>query len=125
MYQEKIKEISKVINNYFKGLYEGDIELLKECFSTDAYLHGDINNDEYVKSISEFLDGIAQRKSPKDSNEINKMKILNIETINSVAIAKVHVPMLGYNYYDFLSLSVLNGEWKIVDKIFTHVNYSC
>ena len=50
-----------------------------------------------------------------------KMKILGIEILGCVAIAKLHVPMLGYNYYDFLSLTLINGTWKIVNKVFTHV----
>jgi hypothetical protein len=29
--------------------------------------------------------------------------------------------MLGFNYYDFLSLLHLDGEWQIVCKVFTHV----
>ena len=49
------------------------------------------------------------------------MEILGIEIIGHVATAKVHVPMLGFNYYDFLSFSVVNGTWKIVNKVFTHV----
>ncbi|WP_394329748.1 nuclear transport factor 2 family protein [Zunongwangia profunda] len=29
--------------------------------------------------------------------------------------------MLGFNYYDYLSLFKINGEWKIVNKLFTNV----
>jgi hypothetical protein len=31
------------------------------------------------------------------------------------------LPMLGYNYYDFLSLSKISGRWQIVNKLFTNV----
>jgi hypothetical protein len=50
------------------------------------------------------------------------MEILAIEIINSIAIAKVHVPMFDFNYHDLLSLSKVNGEWVIVNKLLTNVS---
>ena len=48
------------------------------------------------------------------------MKIIGIDIMGKIAIAKLHVPMLGYNYYDYLSLAKVNDDWKIVNKLFTH-----
>lgn len=121
MYQEKAEKISKVIDNYFEGVYTGNVVLLKSSFHSKTSLYGDINGNEYFKSLNEYLEGVENRKSPKESNEENKMEILSLEIVGDVAIAKVRLPMLGYNYYDFLSLAIVNGEWKIVNKIFTHV----
>ena len=49
------------------------------------------------------------------------MKIIRIDIIDKIAIAKLHVPMLGYNYYDYLSLSKIDSHWKIVNKLFVDV----
>jgi len=49
------------------------------------------------------------------------MKIIGVDIMGKIAMAKLHVPMLGYNYYDYLSLTKIENEWKIVAKIFTHV----
>lgn len=121
MYQEKANKITEVITNYFEGVYQGNIEQLKSIFHSNTFFYGDIKGSEYFKSLNDYLEGVKNRKSPKELEEENKMEITSLEIMGEVAIAKVHLPMLGYNYYDFLSLTKVDGEWKIVNKIFTHV----
>ncbi|NMH89640.1 nuclear transport factor 2 family protein [Flavivirga algicola] len=122
MYKEHTKEIEGLITNYFEGIYYGDVTKLESCFHENAYLYGDINGTDYLKSVTEYLEGVKNRQSPKDLNEPLKMKIIGIEVMGKIAMAKLHVPMLGYNYYDYVSLANIKGEWKIVNKIFTHIN---
>lgn len=121
MYKENIKEIENLITNYFEGIFEGDISKLETCFDKKAIIYGDIKGVDYIKSITEYIDGVQNRKSPKDLNESFNMKIIGIDIIGKVAMVKLHVPMLGYNYYDYLSLTKLDNHWKIVNKIFSHV----
>lgn len=121
MYKNKADQITEVINHYFDGVFYGDVEKLKDAFHVSAFLYGDIKGVEYLKSLDEYLQGVKNRKSPHEQNEKYEMKILGLEIWGNVAIAKVHLPMLGFNYYDFLSLSLIKGKWKIVNKIFTHV----
>ena len=121
MYQEHIKVISKVIRDYFDGIYDGDVEKLQGSFIAEARIYGDIRGEEYVKTLIEYLAGVKVRKSPSELNEKFGMEIIGIDVIGNVAMAKVHLKMLGFNYYDFLSLSVVKGDWKIVNKVFSHV----
>jgi hypothetical protein len=121
MYKENIKEIENLITNYFEGIFYGDITKLKSCFHKNVYIYGDIKGVNYLKSINEYLEGVKNRQSPKDLNENLKMKIIGIDIMGKIAMAKLHVPMLGYNYYDYLSLTKINNDWKIVNKLLTHV----
>ena len=121
MYDKQSKEITKVITNYFNGIYDGDVAKLKAVFHTESHLFGDINGEPYSKSVTDYIEGVKSRKSPNDLGEDFKMKILSIEMIGDNAIVKAHVPMLGFNYYDFLSLTKINGQWKIVNKLFSHI----
>ena len=121
MYLEHIKSILALINDYFDGVYVGDVAKLRGSFTQNAHLYGDINGAEYSKSLDEYLQGVANRQSPAELNEKFEMEVIGIEVIGNVASAKVHLPMLGYNYYDFLSLSKVAGKWKIVSKVFAHV----
>ncbi len=120
MYKESMKEIENVISNYFKGIFFGDVTKLKACFHESLTIYGDIKGVEYLKSAKEYLGGVKNRRNPKDLNEPFKMKIIGIDIMGKIAIAKLHVPMLGYNYYDYLSLAKVNNGWKIVNKLFTH-----
>ncbi|MEN7548717.1 nuclear transport factor 2 family protein [Rapidithrix thailandica] len=120
-YKEKANSIEKTLKAYFDGIYNGDVQKLKSTFTHNAYLYGDVKGEVAVKSVEDYLTGVENRKSPKDLGETFQMEILSIEILGKVAMAKLHVPMLGFNYYDLLSLSLVNGEWKIVNKLFTHV----
>ena len=121
MYKENIKEIESVITNYFEGIFYGDTAKLETCFHENVHIYGDIKGADYLKSIKEYLEGVKNRQSPKDLNETLKMKTIGIDIMGKIAMVKLHVPMLGYNYYDYLSLAKINNDWKIVNKIFTHV----
>ena len=121
MYDRYSNEIKTTISNYFQGIYNGDTEKLARVFHPQALLYGDIKGVPYCKNVADYIDGIKNRKSPKDLDEDFNMKINSIEIIGYNAVVKAHLPMLGFNYYDFLSLNKINGDWKIVNKLFTHV----
>lgn len=121
MYNENMKDIERLITNYFEGIFQGDLPKLEACFDEKAYIYGDINGIDYSKSSIEYLEGVKNRQSPQALNEELKMKIIGIDIMGKIAMIKLHVPMLGYNYYDYLSLTKIGTDWKIVNKIFTHV----
>ncbi len=121
MYNEHIREIENLIATYFMGIFNGDVAKLETCFDKNVHIYGDIKGVEYFKSIKEYLDGVQNRQSPKDLDESFQMKIIGIDIMGEIAMAKLQVPMLGYNYYDYISLARMDKNWKIVNKIFTHV----
>ncbi|WP_024769874.1 nuclear transport factor 2 family protein [Aquimarina macrocephali] len=121
MFSKQLEEIQAVLQNYFEGIYNGDVVQLKEVFHSETLLFGDIKGVPYFKAITEYIDGVKSRKSPRDLGEDFKMEILSIEILGNNAIVKAQLPMLGYNYFDFLSLAKINEDWKIVNKLFTHV----
>lgn len=122
MYNDNTKDIQKVITNYFEGIFYGDADKLESCFTNNAIIYGDIHGVPYKKSRNDYIDGVKNRKSPSELNEVFKMKTIGIDILGNIAMIKLHVPMLGYNYYDYLSLTKIDEDWKIVNKIFTHVD---
>ena len=121
MFEQDVKQIQSVITNYFEGIFYGDIDKLESAFFSQCLLIGDINGQSYFKNLQEYLSGVKNRKSPDELGEKFMMKILGIESVNDIAYAKLHLPMLGFNYYDYVSLSRIDGTWLIVNKIFTNV----
>ncbi len=122
MYKENRTEIEQLITDYFQGIFNGEADKLKKSFHDDLYLYGDINGEDYLKSKDEYIEGVKSRKSPKELDEEFKMRIIGLDVLGKVAMAKVHVPFSGYNYYDYLSMAKINDKWIIVNKIFTHVD---
>jgi len=105
--------------NYFKGIYEGDIDVLESIYLPGSLVVGDIKGVPYFKTIAEYLDGVKNRQSVKDSGKPFKGEILSVDVVNSIAVAKLHVKMYDFNYDEFLSFHKIDGHWLIVNKMLT------
>ncbi len=115
-------EIKNVLENYyFKGIYEGNTELLKKVFYKDALLFGDIQGVPYFKTAQQYIEGVGSRVSPAKSGKDFNAEILSIDVINSIATAKLNVKMYDFNYYNFITFNKINGQWLIVNKTLTDV----
>jgi len=114
--------ISQALENYyFKGIYEGDINVLGHIFNPGTLLFGDVKGQPYAKTLDQYLDGVGHRQSPKDSGKPFKGTIISIDVVNSVAVAKVHVKMYEFNYDEFLSFHKIDNRWVIVNKMIADV----
>jgi hypothetical protein len=109
-------------NYYFKGIYEGNLELLNQIYYTGTLLFGDVKGQPYAKTLDQYLDGVRNRQSPKDSGKPFKGEVLSVSVDNSIAIAVVKVKMYDFNYHEFLSFHRLNGKWLIVNKMITDIS---
>jgi len=115
-------EIRNVIENYyFKGIYEGNTELLKKAFYKGALLFGDVNGVPYLKTAEQYIEGVGNRVSPEKSGKRFKAEIISIDVIHSIAVAKLNVRMYDFNYYNFITFNHIDGKWLIVNKTLTHV----
>ena len=107
---------------YFKGIYEGNLNLLNQVYYPGTLLFGDVKGQPYAKTLAQYLDGVKNRQSPKDSGKPFKGEIVSIRTVNSIAIAEVKVKMYDFNYHEFLSFHKLGGRWLIVNKMISDTN---
>ena len=115
------RAIAAVLGDYFEGLYKGDTALLRTVFHPDAALFAELGGQSYHKGLDAYLDGVAARQSPASRGEPYRMKVLGIDVTHDIAMARVHVPALGFNYVNYLSFVRWQGRWVIVNKVFTDV----
>ena len=109
-------------NIYFKGIYTGDIELLKTIYYDGTQLFGDVKGQPYYKTLAQYLDGVKNRQSPKDSGKPFDGQIQGIQITNSIAVARVQVKMYDFNYSEFLSFHKFDGKWLIVNKMISDIS---
>src|SRR5882757_11249192 len=110
--------ITEVLENrYFKGIYEGDTELLSTVYYGGTLLFGDVKGQPYAKTLEQYLDGVKNRQSPKESGKPFKGEILCIRIVKSIAIAEVKVKMYDFVYHEFLSFHKIDGRWFLVNKM--------
>jgi len=104
---------------YFQGLYEGNIDLLNKVFQPGILLFGDVKGVPYAKTLEQYLEGVKNRQSPKDSGQPFKGGIISINTVNSIAVAEVSIKMYAFHYHDILAFHKIDGQWRIVNKLLT------
>lgn len=109
-------------NDYFPGIYNGDIEKLGRVMYADGLLFGDVKGEPYAKTRNQYLEVVKNRQSVKDSGKPFKGTIISIDVVNTIAVAKVHVKMYDFNYDEFLSFHKINNQWLIVNKMLSDVN---
>src|SRR5258708_25340380 len=107
---------------YFQGIYTGDVNALSQIYHPGTLLFGDVKGQPYAKTLAQYLDGVKNRQSPKDSGKPFKGEVLNIRVMNSIAVAEVKVKMYDFNYHEFLSFHKIDGKWLIVNKMISDVN---
>ena len=106
---------------YLKGIYEGDLNLLRQVYAAGTLMYGDVKGQAYFKTLEQYLDGVKNRKSPKELGSPFKGEIVSIEIVNSIAVAELKVKMYDFDYHEFLSFHKLDGHWVIVNKMLTDV----
>ncbi len=107
---------------YFQSIYTGDVNALSQIYHPGTLLFGDVKGQPYAKTLAQYLDGVKNRQSPKDSGKPFKGEVLNIRVMNSIAVAEVKVKMYDFNYHEFLSFHKIDGKWLIVNKMISDVN---
>lgn len=110
-----------LLRAYGDGLFAGDVDKLRELFDPRAMLYGEVRGQPYCRTVADYLDVVAARRSPRDLGEPYGMSVLSVEVTHTVALARMRCVMLGYDYHDYLSLVNDGGRWRIVSKVFTDV----
>ncbi|HXB44339.1 MAG TPA: nuclear transport factor 2 family protein, partial [Puia sp.] len=120
--KENIAVISQLPESrYFKGIYQGDTTLLRTVYHPGTLLFGDVKSQPYAKTLEQYLDGVQNRQSPKDSGKPFKGEILNIRVVNSIAVAEIKVTMYDFVYQEFLSFHRMDGRWLLVSKMISDI----
>ena len=110
--------IEALVQDYFLGMYEGDVERLRRIFHPQCWLFGESRGESHEFPLSGFLDQIASVPVPKAEGEPFDMRLVSIDRTGSVAMAKVEVRYQGRQYTDFLTLQKAAVSWSIVGKAF-------
>lgn len=108
--------ILQTVQHYLHGLKFNDVESLKKAFYPEAKLFFVKKNGELGQlSQAEWYEGF---KSIAGKEEEGDLRVASIDVSGNVASAKIEEDYPKSHYTDYVSLLKLNGEWKIVNKIY-------
>ena len=108
--------VRDTIANYLLGLKFNDVDSLKKAFLPDAKLYFIKKNGSLGQlSQAEWYDGF---KASAGKEEQGNLPIASVDITGNAAAVKVEEDYPKSHYTDYVSLLKMNGEWKIVNKIF-------
>lgn len=106
--------VAKTVNYYLEGGNNNDYETLKKAFHETATMKY-ITQDGYKEvNALEFFSGMDASK-PKPNR---KTRIADITISGHAANARLEIEYDTFSFVDFMNLLKIDGEWKIVNKIF-------
>ena len=115
-----IAAITALVQEYFTGIHEGDARRVERVFHPDAVLVGDVRGEPYRKTRDEYVEVLFHRPSPASMGAPFAFRLLHVDVWYNAAVVRLHTPVGGLSYVDFLSLQRQGDGWVVTHKLFSH-----
>ena len=110
--------ITRVVEAYIEGARTGDVDKLKDAFDDGAWMFGSFGGQRLDIPIADMIEMVAARPMGKTY----EARIMSVERVGDAA--RVTLDETGcwgsVSFTDFFGLSKIDGDWKIVSKVFAH-----
>jgi len=117
---KKTSTAEAAIRLYIQGVAKGDTATLKTAFHADARVFGALGDQRVDVAAADMIAMLAQQ--PADVDGSFDATIRSLEVHGDVAVATVSEENFWgtVSFTDVFSLACFDGDWKIVNKVFTH-----
>lgn len=105
------------LENYIKGHATADVEYTKKAFHPVGSMEFIRDGAFASQSVGDYINSLAGRKPAADEAK-RKRYIETLNVVANAAIAKVVSDYPTVRYVDYMAMLKIDGEWKIVNKIF-------
>ena len=107
--------IAKVIQHYINGARSGKGDDMKPAFHEDATVFGYVGPDLFAGPIQNLF---AWNDDNGPATELED-RIASIDVTGTVATVRLELDnWTGFRFTDLFTLLKVDGEWKIMNKVF-------
>ena len=115
--QASEKDAARVpLENYIKGHATGDGEYMRKAFHTEGNLIFVRDGKYTTRSFADYIAGFTGKPAADEAGR--KRSIESVEVSGNAGVAKIILDYPSTRFVDYMSLLKVDGEWKIVAKIF-------
>lgn len=111
-------ELKASVTNYIEGITTGDTAKLNKAFHSSAILR---TVNASTGKIQDFPIKTFISKTPVGGVKATG-KLISYSYAGISGLAAVELQFADFKYLDLLSLLEVNGEWKIVTRVFSRVD---
>ena len=104
------------LENYIKGHATGNGEFMRKAFHTEGNLIFIRDGNYTTRTFADYISGFSGKPASDEANR--KRSIEAIDVSGNAAVAKIVLDYPTTRFVDYMSLLKIDGEWKIVTKIF-------
>jgi protease I len=115
---EPLKSIAGTVQSYFDGMHFGDTSRLRSVFHPDAFLFGIYHGEFSRLSFEDWMSEVEGMDKPSETGEVFDMVIVATDMTGTTAQVKAAELYAGLRYTAYLSLMLIDGNWKIVNKLY-------
>ena len=109
------EKIAATIQHYLDGAISGEGERMRPAFHAEATIYGYVGDSLFAGPIQNLYDWNDQNGPAREL----QARIVAIELVGTVASARVESDnWTGHRFTDFFNLLKVDGEWKIMNKVF-------
>lgn len=108
--------IRRALDHYLQGHATGDGDHFRAVFHPQSNLYS-VRDGALVVRTSEAYAAGAPGRPPADEAE-RRRRIVSIDVAGTAAMARIELDYPTVRFIDYMSLLKIDGEWKIIAKIF-------
>ena len=117
-----VDELIEAVHWYFDALYEGDPELFAKVMHPRVRLFSATDKPLVEFDLPTHMDIVRNRPSPASRNDPRHDRVLSIEVATpTTAHVRVQDAVLPKMFTDDLTFLRVDGQWKIVAKVWHYV----
>ena len=112
---KEYEAIERVVQHYIDGARSGRGDEMKPAFHDEATIYGYVGEDLFSGPIQNLYNWNDANGPAKDIIT----KIVHIEIVGTIANARLESDnWTGHRFTDFFNLLKIDGQWKIMNKVF-------
>ena len=107
--------IANTVQHYLNGAKSGRGDDMKPAFHADATIFGYVGRDLFAGPIQQFFDWNDQNGPATELQS----RLAGIDIMGTIATARLELDnWTGHMFTDMFTLLKVDGEWKIISKVF-------
>ncbi|MDQ1142672.1 hypothetical protein QE439_004053 [Pedobacter agri] len=110
------EEVLAVVNGYVDGLKSGNVEQLRKTFHTDAVMYGHLKDRLSEGSIDNLYTYVEEFGAAE--NIKTRLDVLHKTSTTAIVRVEMESDAANEDFTDYHSLIKIDGQWKVVAKLF-------
>ncbi len=108
--------VIETAGKYVEGLRTGSVDTIEEAFHKDAVMYGFTNGQLLGGPISNLYTFVESNGNAPDIT--TRLDVLAITPTTAVVRVDMEKDAIGADYNDYLTLLKIDGNWKVIAKVY-------